>query len=59
VESVEVLELLKTKGCPWDINVFKAAAGTGNKKVIRWLKEAGCPYSEEAFAYIMRNEAPN
>ncbi|GLC72096.1 hypothetical protein PLESTF_001203400, partial [Pleodorina starrii] len=41
--SVELMQLLRERGCPWDERVFVIAAASGNTAFVEWLASAGCP----------------
>jgi len=36
--------------CPWDDDVFALAVGSGNKTLVEWMIENGCPQSPKACA---------
>ncbi|GLC39390.1 hypothetical protein PLESTM_000891500 [Pleodorina starrii] len=50
--SVEVLEWLRGRGCPWDARTFAAAAGAGSEEALEWLAERGCPMGDDGAPYI-------
>lgn len=52
----EILEYLKNAGCPWGVEVTKAASRSTNPDYFWWLVENGCPYSEDVVREVtLRN----
>ena len=41
--KVDTLQLLSSEGCPLAPSAFEAAEKAGNKEVLDWLAESGCP----------------
>ncbi|CAM9808212.1 unnamed protein product, partial [Sphacelaria rigidula] len=42
--NLEVLQWLRTEGCPWNESVSLTAATCGNLDVLKWCTANGCPW---------------
>ena len=42
---LEVLQWLRTNGCPWNAETCNAAARDGQLETLRWGRENGCPWN--------------
>ncbi|QDZ24142.1 hypothetical protein HOP50_12g66800 [Chloropicon primus] len=47
---IEILQWLRSEGCPWDEQTCAAAAYKGQLHCLQWLREQGCPWSEDTCA---------
>ena len=45
---LEVLQWLRTNGCPWDSYTCMRAAQGGHLEVLQWARTNGCPWDELA-----------
>ncbi|KXZ48851.1 hypothetical protein GPECTOR_25g436 [Gonium pectorale] len=50
--SVELLELLRERGCDWDGRAYAEAARFGHEEVLEWLAERGCPIPCSGQPYV-------
>jgi len=41
--QLEVLQWLRTNGCPWNADTCSVAATGGHLEVLQWLRANGCP----------------
>ena len=46
-EHLEVLQWLRSQGCPWDEKACCGAAYKGSLEMLVWLRGEGCPWNEE------------
>jgi hypothetical protein len=42
--NLEIVKLLREKGCPWDVFTCADAAKGGHLEVLKWLHGEGCPW---------------
>ena len=47
---VEVMAWARSKGCPWDENVFASAVVHNTTDLVAWMYASGCPWNEKACA---------
>ena len=47
---VEVMAWARSKGCPWDENVFASAVLHNTTDLVAWMYASGCPWNEKACA---------
>ncbi|EFJ40451.1 hypothetical protein VOLCADRAFT_119967 [Volvox carteri f. nagariensis] len=52
--SVETLEWLRSRGCPWDERTFAAAVRGGSGALVEWLHVRGCPIGDPWESHIGR-----
>jgi hypothetical protein len=50
--SVETIEWLRSKGCPWDSNATMLAAQSGDFDILKWLHREGCPWDENTTKWV-------
>ncbi len=41
--DLQLLRLLRARGCPWSDSAWAGAALTGCEELLDWLREEGCP----------------
>jgi hypothetical protein len=52
-EHFEVMKILKSRNCPWDVRTSRAAINGARKQnnhnyvMIHWLKAEGCPFDDD------------
>ncbi|GLC76320.1 hypothetical protein PLESTF_001766200 [Pleodorina starrii] len=51
--SLEMLEWLRERGCPWDARVFVEVASEGSEEQLEWLAARGCPMGDDGAPYVM------
>merc|ERR1711934_692323 len=44
---LEILQWLRSEGCPWDSRACSCAASGGHLETLKWLRSEGCPWDEE------------
>ena len=45
---MEILQWLRSEGCPWDASACDKAARGGHLEILKWLRSKGCPWNERA-----------
>lgn len=45
--NLEVMQWLRSRGCPWDESACSAAAGNGHLEMLQWLREHKCPWDSQ------------
>ncbi|GFR40476.1 hypothetical protein Agub_g1039 [Astrephomene gubernaculifera] len=50
--NLELLRLLRERGCPWDRDTIRCAARSGCEEVLEWLVERGCPMPDNGYPYL-------
>ncbi|KAG2453513.1 hypothetical protein HYH02_001733 [Chlamydomonas schloesseri] len=51
--SIELLQWLRDRGCPWDSRAWVTAASDSSQQVVEWLAEAGCPMPSDGEPYLL------
>lgn len=49
--NLELLKLVRAKGCPWDTWTCVAAAKNGHLQLLQWLRAQGCPWDRWTCTY--------
>ncbi|PNH08941.1 hypothetical protein TSOC_004465 [Tetrabaena socialis] len=47
--SIQIMEWLHERGCPWGASTFVRAVAKRNLQAMGWLHERGCPWDARAF----------
>ena len=45
----DVLQWLRSEGCPWDSNTCYKAAEKGHLSVLQWARSEGCPWNLDVY----------
>ena len=48
---LEVLQLARELGCPWDVYTSSGAAAGGHLEVLKWARGQDCPWDEDTCTY--------
>jgi hypothetical protein len=54
IGRLDILNMCRDNGCPWDNWTFSAAAKGGDMEIVRYLKDNGCPWNEWACSQAAR-----
>ena len=47
--NLDICKWLKKNDCPWNVQAFHVASGTGDFALLEWLKEMECPWSVQSY----------
>jgi len=51
---LDMVEYLRTHGCPWDERVSYCAAHAGRLDTLQWLRDRGCPWDSQLYIAAAR-----
>ena len=52
---MEVLNWLRSEGCPWDERACWGAAQDGHLEILKWLRSKGCPWNAETCTFAAQS----
>ena len=53
--TLEVMEWLKTEGCPWYTSTFQTATEMGDLQKMKWLRDNGCRWDSNTLGFAKSN----